>query len=173
MITIARDEEVVLEIRHHWYMLVVQSFFLFLFILVPFSISGFLSASNFLIDAKIVELFVFSAAMWFLLLWIGFFVIWTSYYLDVWIVTNKRVIAVEQRSLFSREISEFWLEKIQDVSVEMHGLIPTLLHFGNLRVQTASEARHFIIRNVPYPERAKEIIFKKHEEIMKRTTPSV
>jgi uncharacterized membrane protein YdbT with pleckstrin-like domain len=84
--------------------------------------------------------------------------LWTDYYLDVWIVTNRRVIDVEQRGLFSREIATMQLSKIQDITTEVKGFLPTLIGFGDVHVQTAGLEREFVIRGVPHPHKTREMI---------------
>jgi hypothetical protein len=71
--------------------------------------------------------------------------------LDVWIITSKKIIDVEQHSLFRREISIMNLEKIQDITFEIRGFIPTLFNYGDIKVQTAGAVGSFLIRGVPNP----------------------
>jgi hypothetical protein len=87
-----------------------------------------------------------------------FFIIWIDYYFDVWIVTNERIVNIEQKGLFSRGISELELENIQDITVEVLGIIPTFLNYGNLYVQTAAEKERFIFKHVPDPYAIKDLI---------------
>ncbi len=84
---------------------------------------------------------------------------WMDYYLDMWIVTEKRVINIDQRGLFSREISEIPMANIQDVTVEVHGLMETLLGFGTVRIQTAGE-REFTIDDIPRLNPVKDAILE-------------
>ncbi len=168
MIQLYPDEKIVMEVRRHWYILVAETLFLLFFVVAPFFAFGFLNVfDQFLAADKVVPLFLFMTSAWFLIVWITFFIIWTNYYLDVWIITDKRIIDVEQYYLFSREVSEFKLEKIQDITVEIHGLLPTLLHFGDVHVQTAGQMREFVIRYVPYPDQVKDTIFKLHDIALK------
>lgn len=80
---------------------------------------------------------------------------WTDYYLDVWILTDKRLIDVEQRGLFHRKVSSLDLRNIQDIKIETKGLIATFLKFGDIHVQTAGADREFVIREAYNPELVK------------------
>lgn len=100
--------------------------------------------------------------LWWWMVWLGGFLAFVNYYLDVFVVTSERIIHIEQHGPFSRTIAELRLERVQDVTVEQHGILATLLHFGNLRVQTAAEASEFIFFAIPHPLRAKEIIMEAH-----------
>jgi uncharacterized membrane protein YdbT with pleckstrin-like domain len=78
-------------------------------------------------------------------------------------VTDKRIIDVEQKQIFDRDITNLRFDKIQDVKVDIHGLIPTMLDFGTVEVQTASEDEgDFIMQNVRDPDRVRQIIFDRH-----------
>lgn len=167
MIDIKPGERVVLEVRRHWYVLFIETAVLILFFAVPIGVLAIFLAGSFPLGPKIISLSIFLKSAWLLVGWIVFFVVWTNYYLDVWIVTDKRMIDVEQHHLFDRDISEFGLDKIQDITVEVSGLLPTLLHFGNIHVQTAGESRSFIIRHVPHPDKVKDAIFKQHDEFVR------
>lgn len=98
-----------------------------------------------------------------LLLWLVFFMLWTDYYLDAWFVTNLRVIAIEQRGLFNRRISTFRLDMIQDVTVEVPGILATALHFGTVKVSTASDYS-FTFKGVARPYALKERIMEGHHQ---------
>lgn len=88
-----------------------------------------------------------------LYLWLFLFIHWLEYYLDIWIITDRRLINIDQRRLFSRVVSEVPLEKIQDCSSEVVGIVRTLFHFGDIDVQTAAEEKKFTFKNIPNPER--------------------
>lgn len=169
MIELRTGEKVIATVRRHWYLLALESFFLVLLVFVPLAAFAFLSASQeFLEDARLISIFVFATANWYLLLWTLFFIVWTNYYLDVWIITNERLVDAEQHRLFSREIAECPLYRIQDVIVEVHGLLPTLLRFGDIHVQTAGAQQEFTMRHVPHPHRIKNIIFEQHEQARRK-----
>ena len=70
-------------------------------------------------------------------LWLYGFLLWIDYWLDVWIVTDERVINIEQKGLFSRSVSELHFYNVQDVTTSVRGVIPTLLNYGDVEVQTA------------------------------------
>lgn len=91
---------------------------------------------------------------------------WTDFYLDVLVVTDHRIINIEQKALFARETSSLHLDKIQDVSVEVFGILATFLSFGNLKIQTAGEMEEFIIKGIKDPDAIKQTILEQHEKAM-------
>ena len=98
------------------------------------------------------------AILFALITWIFFFLLWIDYYFDVWIITNKRVVNVEQKGLFNREVSELELERIQDITTDVKGVIPTFLNYGDVYVQTAGKTERFDFADVPDPYGIKDII---------------
>lgn len=71
---------------------------------------------------------------------------------DVIIVTNDRLIDITQISFFSRSVSSAPLEQIQDVTGSIQGLLPTLLHYGDMTVKTSSaETSTFTIDHIADP----------------------
>jgi uncharacterized membrane protein YdbT with pleckstrin-like domain len=118
------------------------------------------------LPGNVPALILFFYSLWLLFLWASFFVQWTKYYLDVWYVTEKRIIDVAQKKIFDREISNLRFDKIQDVTIDVHGFIPTLLGFGNIKVQTAGEDnKDFMMDTVRHPDEVRRVIFSQHNEI--------
>lgn len=83
-----------------------------------------------------------------ILLFYGFFI---DYYLDIWVVTNDRILDMEQRGIFARTVTEFDINEVQDVTTEINGFIATLFHYGNLRVTTSSSNAGIVFYQIPDP----------------------
>jgi len=104
-------------------------------------------------------LFAIGASTLALGIWLLYFNSLIDYYLDVWVVTNERIIIMEQKGLFSRTIAELKLYRIQDVKAEIHGVLSTILDYGEITVQTAGEEAHFEFKQIPKPyEVSREIL---------------
>lgn len=110
------------------------------------------------------SLLVLAASVYYLFIWLLFFGHFLDYYLDLWIVTNDRVVNIEQHGLFARTIAELDLWKIQDVTSEVKGFFPTFLNFGNVHIQTAAEQKRFIFEEVPNPHEIRKRIIDLIEE---------
>lgn len=83
-----------------------------------------------------------------LLFWVSFFYGWTKNYFDIWYVTNKHIIAIDQKDIFERNEAYMELSRIQDVLFEKSGFIQTFFGFGILKVQSAGTEADFIIKDV-------------------------
>lgn len=92
-----------------------------------------------------------ASSLYYMYVWVFLYRAWLDYYLDVWFVTNERVVSIEQKGLFSRTIAEQRLFRIQDVHAEVQGFIDTLFDFGDVTIQTAAAEVVFHFKEVPQP----------------------
>ena len=170
MIRLGKDEKIISITRKHWFILMKETIFLLFLLCLPFvvvTVFSILNADHVIeISGNIITLFVVGSSVFLLFVWMIFFIIWTDYYLDILILTNKHIIDVEQKGLFSRELSAFRLDKIQDVTAESNGVIQTVLSFGTIHIQTAGEDQDFIVRGIPKPFEVKHNISKQQDLLM-------
>lgn len=166
------NEEVLVYARKHWIFFAVQILPVVLLAILPVI---FPILIDIFLPQKLERFENASYAvyfMWLILLWMWGFLLWTEYYLDVLVVTTKRIIHADQKSLFSRHMSTLELEKIQDVTVEVDGFLETILGFGTVRIQTAGEMKDFVLQHAHRPEDVKESILSAQtnvkEEVLKR-----
>ena len=92
------------------------------------------------------------------------FAAFLDYYLDTWIITNDRLLNIEQEGVFARTISELDLYKIQDATSEVKGILPSLFGYGNVHIQTAGETKRFELEQVPNPHEVRKLIMDLAEE---------
>ncbi|PIT91324.1 hypothetical protein COU17_00835 [Candidatus Kaiserbacteria bacterium CG10_big_fil_rev_8_21_14_0_10_49_17] len=170
MIHLQENEEVLLRCRKHWFILLRDSLLPCIVYILPFIfIEVFPTIYTNGFRTSLPEIPATTAAflvsLWSLLLFMKLAGIWTNYYLDIWIITDRRIIDIDQRTFFSREVATLRMERVQDVTYEIHGFIATMLNFGNIHVQTAGEESEFIARNIPNPEKVKQKILEKVDAI--------
>lgn len=170
MINLEPGEEIKFKIKKHWWKIFTWAFYLVGLAIIPLFIAGILIAiSNKIIDEKTISIFGFFYCMWLGILWILFFVEWTDFRLDMWIVTNHRIVDVDQAGLFARDIAMVELQDVEDITIEMHGPIRTFLKFGTIMIQTAGSTNEFYINDIANPEEYREAIYslvhriKKHD----------
>lgn len=155
-------EQVLVLLRRHPIVLVLQLVAFLIIGLIPIFV--WIGFHEYL--AQFSRLFWFLSALWYALWWYGVFYAITMYLLDVWIVTDHRVIDSEQHGFFNRTVAEIHLSKIQDISVSIRGLIPTFFDFGDLEVQSAGATEKFFFKQIPHPEIIKDLIMKAHDEFI-------
>jgi uncharacterized membrane protein YdbT with pleckstrin-like domain len=104
--------------------------------------------------------FVLVASAYCFSIWLFFFTQLVNYYLDVSLITDRRIIDVHQEGLFRRSVSELEMARIQDVTSEVNGIGGTILDYGKVTVQSAGEQEHFIFDKVPHPHKVRELILE-------------
>ncbi len=101
-----------------------------------------------------------TASAYVLFVWLLLFFSLVDYELDIWIITDQRIIDVRQEGFFARAIAEMRFNRIQDVTSEAKGLWPTLLHYGNVIVQTANDTNKLYFEQVANPEHIRDTLMK-------------
>lgn len=160
-------EEVLLTVRRHWFHIALVAVFdimLFLVCMVMVSLfTEILVSSRSVLADHAYALTVYVLACVGLVLWSQFFAAWSDHWLDVWVITNRRIIDVEQKGFFVRQVSNFPLDRIQDVTSGSNGLFAMWLSFGDVRIQTASVSRDLVMKQVPFPEEVKDLMLRAME----------
>jgi hypothetical protein len=158
-------EEILQVIHRHWFDIFIQ----FIIVIVALAVAGcalFFTAVFYpnVFDVLGTQTVYFIETTFLIMLWFYSFLIWIDYYLDVWIITNERILNIEQRGLFVRHSSELQLGNVQDITTEVTGIIPTILNYGDVLVQTAGERERFVFRHVPDPYAVKGLIMQLYQK---------
>jgi uncharacterized membrane protein YdbT with pleckstrin-like domain len=157
--TLNENEEMIAIFRKHPFLLWIAAAKYIILAILPIIALSFIQS--------VVNLNGYGAVLYFgylIVLWVGFFVEWTDFMLDTWILTDERLIDVEQMALFSRKVSTLSLDRVQDITVEETGFLNTLLGIGTVFVQTAGEVEEFKIYYVQDPSRVKDLIQKAYRQ---------
>lgn len=77
---------------------------------------------------------------------------------NVLAITTRRVIDIDQRGFFERNVAETTFEKIQDVRYTIRGFWPTLLRFGTIIIQTAGSSTNLELESVHHPVELQQLI---------------
>lgn len=162
MIEIGNDEKIIRIVRKHWFVLLGDVFFVLVALSLPVFALFLLGAApfNFLFTftGSTTAFIGFLLFSWLLVIWMVAWHLWTDYYLDVLIISNKRIFDIEQKGLFSRLSSSFRIDRIQNITVDQRGIIQTLLDFGTLRMETAGEREDFIANYIARPYEIKKFL---------------
>jgi hypothetical protein len=162
-------ESITRSVRKHWFVIVIE---LLPFVLLAWLPMLFIPFMHFI--ATIIphsgEVATFSISanpfvhvgygLWLLLLWVMAFNTLTRYYLNQWVITTNRIIAIHQYGYFSREVSSVLLLHVQDAETEVDGIFGTLLGYGQLEVQSAGAEEHFIMDDIANPGGLRDLIMR-------------
>ena len=137
-----KDEEVVLISHQHPFVLLRPAIIAVVFLWIPFLAYILLPAGQPLFIIIFVCLLLALSQ-----LLRG----WHVWYNSLMLLTNERLVLVEQRRMFHREFVECTLVSIQQVSHTVDGMLATLFGYGTISVYTAGSHEPFCIRNIPQP----------------------
>jgi ABC-type multidrug transport system fused ATPase/permease subunit len=163
-------EKVVYILRRHWITFLGAMCFYAILLAIPAGFYVFIGyafpdiLANLLNGRTLFPIVVLVVSLYYLSIWLFLFTAFIDYYLDLWTITTDRIVNIEQAGLFSRTISEADLYKIQDVTSEVKGLLPTIFNYGTVYIQTATEKERFVFEQVPNPNEIREKIIQLAEE---------
>lgn len=142
-------EEVVLLRKRHPWVLWRSGFIIIILGIIVFLTFLFFGASKVSAITTIIAIVVGAYH-----LVVKFFV----YNNDIFIITDQRIINIDQRGFFSRKVSETELENIQNVAYEVKGPIRSMLNFGEVIISTAGNTVGLTLANVENPHFIQEKI---------------
>ena len=159
-------ERIILLLRQHWVTQVYWIAGTLLGLLVPL-IFVWVPILNFL-PANYQFM---SLVGWYLLLIAYIYEKFISWYYQVFIITDERVIDINFHNLIYKELSETKIDNIQDVTYRQGGVLRAVFNFGDVFIQTAGKEREFMIEGAPEPNRVVKIINElkleeEHEKMM-------
>lgn len=161
-----QDEKIYLVLREHWILpLVKVAFWILLMISVGLAEGLLQSWIPFFYEDLPQALFTVVRSMFAIAASLGLFIIWVMYYLNVQIITDERIVDINQKSLLSHQTSELNLDRFQDVTTEVVGPMANLFDYGVVRVQTAGEMKNFVFNNIPNPHKVAKIILELYENL--------
>jgi membrane protein YdbS with pleckstrin-like domain len=103
----------------------------------------------------------FIVGIYWLFVWMGAFGVFTDYYLDKWIVTTERIIDINQKSFWSREVSSLFLHRVQNVETDISGFFNTIFGFGTVSVESAgAEVNRIRMTGLARPEHVRDVILR-------------
>lgn len=148
-VTFLKDsEQIKMVVHRHWIV------FIFKIIYILFLIAS--SILVFFISDKLIGILGTGLFWGFMsLYWIFFltfiFLSWINDELDLFIITNERIIGIEQLGPLSRKVSECNLDRVQEVNAEISGIMQTIFGYGHIHIHTASEHSDMIVYFAPHP----------------------
>jgi uncharacterized membrane protein YdbT with pleckstrin-like domain len=156
---LGQDEHIVAIFRKHPFYIWITIFKYIVIAIIPALVSAFIGNSL----GNLGEYGMILYLAFLIVLWIAFFIEYTDFMLDTWVLTNERLVDVEQLALFSRRISTLSLDRIQDITIQQIGFVDTLLGIGTVFIQTAGTEDEFRILGMRNPSHVKDIIMQTYQ----------
>jgi len=80
------------------------------------------------------------------------------WYRKKFIISNQRIIDIDQNGLFKKVVSEIPLAKIQDVSYKIKGLVQSLTRLGDVEIVVRDARFKIAIKNINQPQKIQQLI---------------
>lgn len=160
----AEDEHILKIWRRHRITLIQPTLRVLSFVLIPILIvifsglSMFSSPLLFAMFLVIVGIVVTYAAYE-----------WATWYGDVYVLTNYRIVDVDQTGFFDRKFAEASISRIQDVSYRVQGIWQTFFDFGTVTVQTAGSLDNIVFSEIGDPAQQTKYILKEQEKYLQNS----
>lgn len=155
-------EFIVKAVRKHW--VVFRDSFLIAFF-IPFLlifISVFVSTPFInlpkLMSEKISIIPLYIAFISFLIGFSMFLIRLFLWYNTFYIITNKRLVKIEQENLFNSKVHQMYFNKVQDAICKISGIEAILYGYGDISIQGASETAQISFTKVANPKKIQQII---------------
>ncbi|MBI4994311.1 PH domain-containing protein [Candidatus Peregrinibacteria bacterium] len=149
-----KNETVLAFTRRHWLVIIPHILWLLMLGAVPVGIFWFRASYNFTefispVAYRIISGLAIIGITYFLH---ACFLRFCNYYLQVFIVTNFRVIQLDQTLYFVRNRDSIDLREIQDIEIHQKGVIQTIFNYGELVITLSSAHATKYIPFMPNPE---------------------
>lgn len=149
----SQDEEIILVLRKHPITQIKWIVTAILLCFLPMLIVG-LGVFNALPQRYELAIHI----GWYLLI-LGFVVESAlSWFFNVYIITDERIVDVDFLSLIYRNISTAKIDNIEDVTAKTGGVVRSVFNFGTVQVQTAAERNEFEFEDVPQPNKVTKLL---------------
>jgi len=95
---------------------------------------------------------------WYLLTFAFAFERFLSWFYNVNIITDERIVDINFPSILYKDISETKIDRVQDVSAKTGGYIRSLFDYGDVLIQTAGTIPEICFEAIPHPARVSQIL---------------
>lgn len=159
------NEKILIIVREHWFRLTFKVFTIFILSLLPVVLKMFLGNIDLFQRSSTANAIVQTGiSVYYLALLVALFVIFVLYYLNIHVVSEERVVDIDQVGILFHQVSELNIETVEDVTSQTAGLFGNVLNYGTVFVQTAGARERFQFDNVPHPEKIASVILELYEK---------
>jgi uncharacterized membrane protein YdbT with pleckstrin-like domain len=100
---------------------------------------------------------------------------WVGWYYTIYLLTNRRIVAVKQVGFFNRSVNDLALANIQNVNYTQKGLQAMLFGYGTIAIETLSGAGGLKLTFIHRPQQLQQAIMRRVHDghLDKKATDSV
>lgn len=154
-------ERVLAQARKHWLLFSMELLPYAILAALPLAVPRVIAFVPQLAPYARIPHWPYVLGIWLLIVWTSAWGAFTRYYLNVWIVTDRRIVEVTQHRFFDREVSSVLLNRVQDVTTEVAGVLSSFLAIGTITVQSAGAVDEFHMHGIARPEAMRDLILER------------
>lgn len=148
-------EKLIALVRKHWAILMLPIAKVIISLAVIILLRG--KIIEFQYGREVVLLWIISSIFY----GVHQIIVW---YMDCFIITDRRIIDIDQKSFFKRVVAEVGIDNIQEAVYEISGPLEAILNFGTVKIKTASSGSMIGMEQIPNPARVKNLIVRAQKE---------
>jgi hypothetical protein len=84
---------------------------------------------------------------------------WRMWYFSMLVMTDRRLVIVDQRGVLDRAVSQMNLDKINDISYRKKGILQTMFNVGSLFIQISNSNEKVELKNIHNPSIRQQELF--------------
>lgn len=156
------EEKIILLLRKHWITNLPWLVSTIILVFAPLSLRYFP-----LLAFLPTRFQIMAIVLWYLLVTAFVLEQFLTWFFNVYIITDERIVDIDFYNLLYKEVSDAKIDRIQDVTYKMGGVVRALFNFGDIFIQTAGTEPNFEFRAVPRPDRVVRVLeeLRTQEEI--------
>jgi hypothetical protein len=160
------DEKIYLVVRAHWFHFFqkILAWLILVAALILFQRFGRTTAPA-LFEGELGQVTALFTQVYVMILVLSLFLLFVFYYLNIQVITNIRIVDIDQVGLFSHAVTELHISKIEDVTSETNGVFGTVFNYGMVYVQTAGTTARFEFDHVPSPTAIEKLVLDLYEKL--------
>lgn len=97
---------------------------------------------------------------------------WFIWWNGMYVLTNLRLIDIDQHRIFHRTVAELPVDMVQDVRFDVRGPLATLLSFGNVTIETTGGGTSFELEQVTDPQSVQQAILRAADKSRQSPEPA-
>jgi uncharacterized membrane protein YdbT with pleckstrin-like domain len=160
------EEHVILLLRKHWITNITWIFLAIIFMIAPLALASFPMLSFLPANYQFMAVIV-----WYLFTTAFIFEQFLSWYFNIYLVTDQRVIDYDFSNLLYKGSADADIEKIQDVSYKTGGIAQVIFNFGDLLIETAGAIPNLDFEKVPNPAYVAKVLHNLRDQINEGNNP--
>ena len=133
-------EKVEMVLRRHWIVFVILGIHGFVGLIINIVLHWMFWFELWVSMFSLIYLMAFGVFM---------YIEWINHELDMYVVTNSRIIWIEQVWFLNREVSQCALNDVQEVNSKTKWFFANMFNYWDLTIQTAWNASNFRMNFVP------------------------